>query len=100
MSLVPSGVMGRAPLTGQALAQQRGKQQAGNRMGMTFIISSSYCTFMHFVLTLRLREVCFNYTGGKCFRADCKFLHLGPGPRCAQLLHHPKGAVLTPHQAR
>eukprot|EP00913_Durusdinium_trenchii_P002162 g1995.t1 len=41
-----------APLTGQALAQQQGKQQ-----------------------------VCFNYTGGKCFRADCRFLHLGPGPR-------------------
>ena len=48
MSLVPSGVMGRAPLTGQALAQQRGKQQAGNRMGMTFMIFSSYYTFYAF----------------------------------------------------
>ena len=32
-------------------------------------------------LRSRSRQVCFNYTGGKCFRADCRFLHIGPGPR-------------------
>ena len=62
MSLVPSGVMGRAPLTGQALAQQRGKQQARNRMGTTFMIFSSYCTFMHFMLSLNPRFVRFAST--------------------------------------
>lgn len=46
--------LGQSPhlLTGAALAQQQGKTQ-----------------------------ICFNYTGGRCFRDNCRFLHLGPGGR-------------------
>ncbi|CAE8581224.1 unnamed protein product, partial [Polarella glacialis] len=50
--LVPSALAARGPVTGAALANAQGKAQ-----------------------------VCFNYTGGKCFRADCRFLHLGAGGR-------------------
>ncbi|CAK0788910.1 unnamed protein product [Prorocentrum cordatum] len=50
-----AGHLGAQPATGAALAQQlRGRTQ-----------------------------ICFNFTSGRCFRADCRFLHVGPGARMA-----------------
>lgn len=49
---LPQPLLGAGCFTGAALAQQQAKQQ-----------------------------ICFNFTGGKCFRENCRFLHIGPGIR-------------------
>lgn len=54
LALQGTGAMGQHLLTGHALAQHQGKTQ-----------------------------ICFNFTGGKCFRENCRFLHVGPGGRPA-----------------